>query len=110
MTPGTPGVQNDPRQITVDRLAALTSPLVVDVSSADQFAEGHVPGALNLHPSQLADRLEELPHGVVVYLICRSGSRSARATVALTARGIDAVDVVGGTSAWAAAGLPLDQS
>ncbi|MBF4600520.1 rhodanese-like domain-containing protein [Frigoribacterium sp. VKM Ac-1396] len=98
------------RQITVDRLAAQTSPLVVDVSGADEFAEGHVPGALNLHPSRLADRFDEMPHGVAVHLISRDGSRSARATAALVAHGIDAVDVVGGTTAWIEAGLPLSRS
>ncbi|WP_396599269.1 rhodanese-like domain-containing protein [Frigoribacterium sp. R86507] len=97
-------------QITVDRLATLPAPFVVDVRSADRFAEGHLPGALNLHPSQLADRLDEMPHGVAVYLVCQGGMRSARAALVLRSRGIDAVDVVGGTTAWAAAGLPLVQS
>lgn len=58
--------------------------------------------------SQLDERHGELPRDVPVLVICEAGGRSARAVEALTAAGIDAVDVVGGTSAWRAAGNPVD--
>lgn len=44
----------------------------------------------------------------LTYVICQSGARSLRAVEALTARGIDAVNVEGGTSAWLLAGLPSE--
>jgi hydroxyacylglutathione hydrolase len=40
-------------------------------------------------------------------VICRSGRRSREAAALLTARGLDAVDVVGGMTAWRAAGLAV---
>ncbi|OUD88004.1 hypothetical protein BC477_08415 [Clavibacter michiganensis subsp. michiganensis] len=43
-------------------------------------------------------------------MICQSGGRSARATEALAARGVDAVDVEGGTSAWISAGHSVDRA
>ena len=97
-------------QITVDQLAALDSPVVIDVREVDEFAGGHVPGAENLPLSQLDDRLGDLPTGAPVHVICHSGGRSARATTALAAQGVDAVDVEGGTSAWIAAGNPVDRA
>lgn len=97
-------------QITVDQLAALDHPVVIDVREADEHAGGHVPGARNLPLSQLEDRLGDVPVGAPVHVICQSGGRSARATAVLTARGVDAVDVEGGTSAWIAAGNPVDRA
>ena len=97
-------------QITVDQLAPLDHPVVIDVREADEYAGGHVPGARNLPLSQLEDRLGDVPVGAPVHVICQSGGRSARATAVLTARGVDAVDVAGGTSAWIAAGNPVDRA
>ena len=97
-------------QITVDQLAALDHAVVIDVRETDEYADGHVPGARNVPLSQLQDRLDEVPEGSPVHVICQSGGRSARATAALAAHGIDAVDVEGGTSAWIAAGKPIDRS
>lgn len=41
------------------------------------------------------------------YVVCASGNRSGAMTDLLRARGIDAVNVAGGTRAWVAAGLPV---
>ncbi|MET1044121.1 MAG: rhodanese-like domain-containing protein [Microbacteriaceae bacterium] len=43
-------------------------------------------------------------------MICQSGGRSARATMAFTSRGVDAIGVMGGTSAWIAAGHPVERA
>ncbi|MGO4784188.1 rhodanese-like domain-containing protein [Cryobacterium sp. W22_MBD10_FK3] len=91
-------------QITVDQLAALDSPVLIDVREPDEFAGGHAPGAVNLPMSQLGDRLAEIPTDAPVHIICHSGGRSARVTDALAARGVSAIDVAGGTSAWIASG------
>lgn len=91
-------------QITVDQLAALGSPVLIDVREPDEFAGGHAPGAVNLPMSQLGDRLDEVPTDVPVHIICQVGGRSARVTEALAGRGVSAIDVAGGTSAWIASG------
>ncbi|PPF78316.1 sulfurtransferase [Subtercola sp. Z020] len=89
-------------EITVSELAAVTAPTIIDVREPDEFAGGHVPGAVNVPLGQLQG--SELPEGPV-YVICELGGRSARATQYLTGQGVDATNVEGGTAAWREAGL-----
>jgi rhodanese-related sulfurtransferase len=96
------------KQITVDQLAILHEPTVIDVREADEFAAGHAPGAVNLPLSELGDRLGDVPTAGPVYVICQSGGRSARATAMLAERGVDASNVEGGTNAWIQNGHPVD--
>ena len=76
----------------------------------EEYAHGHVPGAVNLPQADLATRLAEVPRGCPVYLICQGGFRSLRAAQFLRQQGFeDVVSVKGGTEAWRAAGKPLAQ-
>jgi len=79
--------------------------LLLDVREPAEWAEGHAPNAFH----QPLGRLDpaKLPKVASVLVICRSGNRSARATQALIAAGIDAYNVSGGMDAWVAAGLPV---
>lgn len=85
---------------------AAGAPLV-DVREPAEYDEVHAVGARLVPLGEVLDRAGELPTDGPVYLICRSGARSARAAEALRARGIDAVNVAGGTLAWVDAGLPV---
>ncbi len=51
---------------------------LLDVRTRDEFASGHVKGALNIPVQELGQRLSEVPRGAVV-VYCRSGGRSASA-------------------------------
>jgi len=83
---------------------------VLDVREPEEYAHGHVPGAVNLPQADLATRLAEVPRGRPVYLICQGGFRSLRAAQFLRQQGFeDVVSVKGGTEAWRAAGKPLAQ-
>ncbi len=81
--------------------------LLVDVREPSEWAEGHAPNALH-RPLGGLDPIA-LPKAETIYVICRSGNRSARATKALVAAGLDAHNVTGGMSAWEAAGLPVSR-
>lgn len=83
-------------------------PVLIDVRTPEEFAEGHVAGARNIPVSEIQGRIGELEawRGKPVYLICRSGGRSAAAARILTEKGFDTVDVKGGTQAWVEAGNP----
>lgn len=98
------------KHITVDELAVTTNPTVIDVREPDEYASGHVPGARNLPLGELESRLSEIPTGDDVYMICQSGGRSARATEFLATKGVGAVNVEGGTSAWIASGRETETS
>jgi len=75
--------------------------LLLDVRSREEFAGGHVPGALNIPVQELASRVTEIEQPerqVVVY--CRSGARSAAAAKLLKAAGFGRVHDMGAMSNW----------
>ena len=80
---------------------------LLDVREDDEWTAGHVPGATHIPLGQLGARATEVPRDTTIYVICRSGARSARAAFALTGSGWDAINVSGGMQDWAAAGRPM---
>jgi len=86
------------------RMESDGTPALVDVRSAREFAEGHVPGAINVFVGQLPERMGEVPHGEVA-VMCLTGKRGSLAASLLRAAGRDAVNVEGGLEAWRSAGL-----
>jgi rhodanese-related sulfurtransferase len=106
--PAVETVQN--RDVAALAAALPGAPFLIDVRTADEYASGHVPGARNIPLDQLESRLSELePHrGDDVWVVCHSGSRSARASRLLASAGFRTINVEGGTSAWIAAGHPTE--
>lgn len=95
-------------EIDVHQLAELGDDVaLIDVREPGEWLEGHVPHARLIPLGDLGGRLDEVPTAGTVYLICRSGARSAHAAGALRDRGVDAVNIAGGTDAWRAAGRPI---
>ncbi|HKS48090.1 MAG TPA: rhodanese-like domain-containing protein [Amycolatopsis sp.] len=83
---------------------------LLDVREPDEWVAGHVPGAVHIPLGELPGRVGELsrfPDDKPVYVICRSGGRSARATAWLNASGWDAVNVAGGMKSWHVEGRPV---
>ena len=80
---------------------------VVDVRRDDEFAAGHVSGAVHLPLHLLPARVDELPTSSPWLAICRSGGRSMQATAFLRSRGLVVRNVAGGMVAWLDAGLPI---
>jgi len=80
---------------------------LLDVREPWEWTAGHVPTAKHIPLAQLNHRADEIPKDDTVYVICRSGARSARVTLALTGAGWQAVNVGGGMQDWAAAGRPI---
>ena len=81
---------------------------LIDVRQPDEWEEFRAPGAVLIPLGDLVERVEEVPADRTVYVICRTGSRSAKGAAYLRSLGIDAVNVAGGTLAWHDAGLPIE--
>ncbi len=77
-------------------LAASHTALLLDVRDPQEFAEGHVTGALNIPLPQLRSRLEELDPQQQIWVYCRVGQRAYYATRILRQRGFDARNLSGG--------------
>lgn len=81
--------------------------ILLDVREPFEWDAGHAPEAVHVPMSQLSERVGELPAGRTIVCICHVGGRSAVVADALNRAGWDALNVAGGMSAWAAAGLPV---
>ena len=77
---------------------------VLDVRRRTEFDAGHIPGAANISHTRLRGRMDEVPEGEPIYVSCRSGKRSARASAYLLRAGRSVVNVRGGWLAWEKAG------
>ncbi len=82
---------------------------LLDVRRADEFREGHIPGATHIAHTRLAARLSEAPKDQTVLVNCRSGGRSARAVALLQRAGVKAINVAGGFTAWERAGGAVEK-
>ncbi|MGW2653864.1 rhodanese-like domain-containing protein [Streptomyces sp. NPDC001478] len=95
----------------VDVTAVPPDGLVLDVREADEWAAGHVEGALHIPMSEFVARFGELTEaaedGRRVHVMCRVGGRSAQVTQYLVQQGVDAVNIDGGMLAWESAGRPM---
>jgi rhodanese-related sulfurtransferase len=92
------------------RIAAGTAPVILDVRTPDEFAAGHIPGAVNAPLSELADRLVGLKlsptQEIVVH--CQHSGRAAKAESMLLKSGYTNVrDLTGHMEAWRTGGYPL---
>jgi phage shock protein E len=95
-----------------DLLVKLSQPgfVLLDVRTPEEFAAGHIAGAVNIPHDQLAKRASELPQArnteIAVY--CRSGRRSAQALEWLGAQGYRRLlHLEGDFLGWQAAGRPV---
>jgi len=96
-------LRGDQPQVTVGELVRQQQSgaiqAVVDVRGADEFARGHLPGAINIPVDELRGRLGDVPPGRIA-VNCQVGMRGYLATRILLAAGRDVVNLSGGYLAW----------
>lgn len=97
----------EPRPPQVPAAQVPQDALVLDVREDDEWAAGHIPGALHIPLGELNVRYQEIAQDRELYVICRSGNRSAYAAQALAGAGWDARNVADGMIGWHAAGRPM---
>jgi rhodanese-related sulfurtransferase/DNA-binding transcriptional ArsR family regulator len=100
-----------PRKELVER-AQRGLVTVLDVRPPQEFAAGHVAGALNVPVNELGKRLDELPAGQEIVAYCRGPYcvLAYEAVAELRAHGFKARRLEGGFPEWKNAGLPVEMT
>lgn len=86
---------------------------ILDIRTAEEFANGHLTGAQNLdfYASDFTQQLQTRDPKQPYLLYCASGRRSAEAHRQMQALGFEQVyDIQGGYQAWTATGLPVQKT
>ena len=97
---------NTYRSITMDdavtMMAQETGYIILDVRRPDEFAEGHIPGAINVANETIGtDEIPELPNkDQLIMVYCRSGRRSKEASAKLVKLGYTNIVEFGGILDW----------
>lgn len=82
--------------------------VIVDVREANEWREGHIPGAVHIPLGQLSSQIGRFDRSQELIMVCRSGNRSAAASGALTQAGYEKVsNLQGGMIAWSSRRLPV---
>lgn len=86
----------------IERMAADEDFILLDVRRADEFAAGHIPGAVNLPNEKIGtEEIASLPNkNQTIYIYCRSGNRSKQAAEKLAAQGYTNIVEFGGINDW----------
>ena len=81
---------------------------LLDVREDDEWAAGHISGAVHIPMSGLLDRVAEVPKDGDVVVVCKVGARSAQVAAYLRQQGWDNVrNLDGGVVEWVRAGREL---
>ncbi len=81
--------------------------VLLDVREDGEWVAGHAEGATHIPMGDVPARLDEVPEADPLYVVCRSGGRSAQVVAWLARNGYDAVNVDDGMGGWEAAGRPM---
>lgn len=107
------GAGNSVSPVQATLLINREDAVVLDVREADEFAAGHLPDALSIPVSKLAERVAELEKykDKPIVVCCASGVRSGKACSELKKHGFDKLhNLAGGVDAWVGAGYPIKKS
>lgn len=81
----------------LERFRAAAGAMLLDVREADEYADGHIPGSVNLPLSSLATAEITVPDPETpLFIYCLSGARSAQAQARLKKMGYKNVENIGG--------------
>lgn len=96
----------------VHKAQADSSAVILDVRQPSEFADGHIPGAINidwLNRAEFNREIKELPKDKTYYIYCRSGRRSHEAATKMASEGFSVIDMKGGILSYESSGLPLEK-
>ncbi|MBL8826669.1 MAG: FAD-dependent oxidoreductase [Planctomycetaceae bacterium] len=96
-------LRGDHPQLDVTSILALPPeqrPFLLDVRASDEFAAGHLPGAINISVDELRGRLDELPRDRPLAVYCQVGMRGYLATRILIQSGFNVSNISGGYKSY----------
>lgn len=95
-------LRRDQPVVQLDSAGEITSDsaFLLDVRTPPEFAEGHIPGAINIPLDDLRERTSELPRDQKIATYCQVGQRGYLAARLLNQRGFDAANISGGYRLW----------
>lgn len=105
--------EQGPVRVSVDEFASVIAEpgvVIVDVRTPEEFASGHIAGAVNIpvENADFIDQVSQLDPAVTYAVYCRSGNRSQPAVAGMQSAGLNAIfELESGTVGWADAGQPL---
>ena len=97
----------------MQRRAGQTDFLILDVRTPEEFAEGHLSGAVNMNvlAPDFTSRLATLDRGKTYLVYCRTGNRSTKAVQAMQRLGFRSVNhMVEGILGWQKQGFPVSRT
>ena len=112
LMPDYEGEKKKVEQVSVEKVKEMKGEIqFVDVRRVAEYLNGHAPATVNIPLDRLANEFEQLDPETSTYVICESGYRSSLGTSILENAGFRKIyNVIGGTSAWRAAGLETEVS
>ncbi|KAF5038560.1 Thiosulfate sulfurtransferase GlpE [anaerobic digester metagenome] len=85
--------------------------VIIDVRRPDEFAGGHIPGAVNIDSAEFSEHLNSLDAGATYLIYCQRAGRSSGVRELMREAGFcEVYEIEGGMNAWNAAGLPVTGS
>ena len=105
-----PRTSIDPAELA-KRVSKAGAPVILDVRTPEEFASGHIPGAVNVPLSDLKKRLDQLGLSPTTEVVvhCEGGGRAETAEEILREAGYkDVRDLSGHMAAWRDAGYPVE--
>ncbi|SHG65669.1 3-mercaptopyruvate sulfurtransferase SseA, contains two rhodanese domains [Thermosyntropha lipolytica DSM 11003] len=99
----------DPEELQ-KKIDASEDIMIVDIRAPEDYAEGHIKGAVNIPFRKINEHFDEFAQDKPVYVYCYTGQTAGQAIAVLKTLGIDAYSVKGGFKlGWAPAGLPVEK-
>ncbi|MCK8613540.1 rhodanese-like domain-containing protein [Gordonia sp. C13] len=91
-----------------DDFTQTADAVMLDVREDDEWANGHIRGAVHIPMAEIPGRLGELDPDADLYVVCHSSGRSMRVLQYLAQVGYDGICVRGGMLAWQEHGKPME--
>jgi hydroxyacylglutathione hydrolase len=92
----------EPRVVRPEDLASFPHVMLLDVRNKTEYAEGHIPGAVQLSGGRVMWHLDQLPTEGTIVTYCQSGVRNSVAASGLRRAGYDVVELDGSYLGWIA--------